>query len=219
MKLDSVGILIYLKPLGERDSVAHIYTYDYGIIVGLLRGAQIAKKNKPLIGQVGTVSWVARLDSQLGTFHWEANRNLAAALMANRDALEYMNCAFCLIDALLPEREKYDALYEKTVILLVELAKGDSLETCYLNWEVSLLQELGYALDFSCCSGCGKKENLNYLSPKTGRAVCNNCAAPYINRLYKLPLTLITTERFLEQVFNSQGGRLPMLRSFLIKKI
>ena len=50
MKLESVGILISLRPLGERDAVAHIFSYDYGIMVGVMKGAQIAKKNRPLIG-------------------------------------------------------------------------------------------------------------------------------------------------------------------------
>ena len=76
MKLESIGILIALRPLGERDSLAHIFTYDYGVIAGMMRGAQVAKKNKPLIGQVGLMTWNARLDSQLGTFHWESEKNL-----------------------------------------------------------------------------------------------------------------------------------------------
>ena len=72
MKLESVGILIGLRPFNERDSVARIFTRDYGVLVGMMRGAVVAKKNKPLVGQVGVAMWNARLDSQLGMFHWEA---------------------------------------------------------------------------------------------------------------------------------------------------
>ena len=70
MKLESNGILIGLRPLNERDAIAHIFTQDYGVVVGVLRGAIVAKKNKPLLGQYGHMVWNARLDSQLGTFHW-----------------------------------------------------------------------------------------------------------------------------------------------------
>ena len=83
MKLETVGILIDIKPLSERDSLARIFTRDYGVMIGVMRGAVIAKKNRPLIGQVGAVSWNARLDSQLGVFHWEASRNMAALIMAD----------------------------------------------------------------------------------------------------------------------------------------
>ena len=75
MKLESRGILISLRPFNERDALAHIFTHDYGIVVGMMRGAVVAKKNKPLVGQVGNMSWNARLDSQLGVFHWAVDKN------------------------------------------------------------------------------------------------------------------------------------------------
>ncbi len=214
MKLESVGILINLRPMGERDSVAHVFTHDFGVMCGVMRAAQIAKKNRPLVGQVGLVAWNARLDSQLGTFHWEAEKNLAAPIMISRDALRFMNSAFELIATLLPEREKYELLYRETIDLLGELASGGGEES-YLKWEINLLREMGYALDLTRCSGCGARENLNYLSPRTGRAVCDNCAAPYITKLYKLPLNINTTRRFLESVCISQGVALPTMRRML----
>ena len=105
MKLETVGILIDIKPLSERDSLARIFTRDYGVMIGVMRGAVIAKKNRPLIGQAGAVSWNARLDSQLGVFHWEASRNMAALIMADFSRLAMMNAAFALIGALLPARQ------------------------------------------------------------------------------------------------------------------
>ena len=85
----------------------------------------------------------------------------------------------------------------------------------YLCWEISLLRELGYALDFSRCSGCGKTTDLNYLSPRTGRAVCDTCAVPYIDRLYKLPVDLNITGCFLDAVCTQQGVQIPIMRKML----
>ena len=34
----------------------------------MIKGGAIRKKNKPLVGQFGAVSWNARLESQLGVF-------------------------------------------------------------------------------------------------------------------------------------------------------
>ena len=213
MKLESYGILIGMRPLNERDAVAQIFTQDFGVMVGVMRGAVVAKKNKPLVGQIGAVSWNARLDSQLGTFHWEAEKNLAAGLLVRPRALAEMNAAFGLLVALLPEREGYATLYEDTVVLLNELNSGN--ESAYLKWETELLRELGYALDLSRCSGCGVTQGLQYLSPKTGRAVCVKCAAPYIDKLYKLPLTPAVTLRFLDRVCVQQGTQLPLMRKLL----
>ncbi len=205
-----MGILISLRPFNERDALARVFTRDYGIVVGMMRGAVVAKKNKPLVGQVGNMVWNARLDSQLGVFHWGADKNLAAPIMLNPNALMAMNAVFALVDALLPEREAYSNLYDKTLDLL----SGDVL-TGYLDWEINLLRELGYALDLSRCSGCGRTEDLHYLSPRTGRAVCDECAAPYINKLYKLPLSLGVTGRFLENVCLQQGIEVPIMRRMM----
>ena len=209
MQIETNGILINMRAFSERDYIAHIFTHDNGVLVGMLRGAVVAKKNKPLIGQCGLVSWNARLDSQLGVFHFESEKNLAAPLMLNMDLLKIMNAAFSLIYTLLPERESYKHLYEKTLDLLKQLPNSDSPYDLYLKWEIDLLTELGYALDLTKCSGCGRTDNLIYLSPKTGRTVCADCGAPYIDKLYKLPVNLNITKRFLSAICTAQGVDIP----------
>lgn len=210
MKMDGVGILVGLRPFNERDMIARIFSREYGVMVGMLRGAVVAKKNKPLLGQVGEFTWSARLDAQLGVFHWGAEKNLVAEFMTQPQKLMLFNSVVALIDALLPEREAYTQLYDETLKLLSDL----NLDS-YLNWEIALLRELGYALDLSHCSGCGGVDELCYLSPRTGRAVCRQCAAPYINKLYKLPINLNTTYRFLESVCGQQGINMPLMRNML----
>ncbi len=217
MKLESAGILIDLRPIGERDAVARVFTRDFGVMCGVMRAAQIAKKNIPLVGQVGIATWNARLDTQLGTFHWEAEKNLAAVLMIDGKKLAQMNSAFALISALLPEREGYSSLYDETLEFLHELSVPSGAGDAYLRWEINFLRELGYALDLSRCASCGESENLNYLSPRTGRAVCDNCAAPYLDKVYKLPLNPDITMRFISHVCESQGVDVPIARRILIK--
>jgi len=218
MKLDSVGLLISLRPFDEKNAIGAIFSRDHGVMSGVLRGAVVATKNKPLVGQVGNVSWNARLDSALGVFHWEAEKNLGAAIMVKPRALACMNAAFDLISCFLPERENYEKLYDSTVNLLQRLGGENESDNVYLDWEMDLLRDLGYALDLRRCSGCGTTENLSYLSPKTGRAVCVDCAAPYLDKVYSLPITLNTTFRFLENICLQQDAKLPRSRLFLTPK-
>ena len=213
MVLESVGILISLRPFNERDAIAQIFTMDYGVVVGMLRGAVVAKKNKPLVGQVGNMTWNARLDSQLGVLHWGAEKNMAAELMVDAQKLMMMNSAFEILGTLLPERESFPVLYQDTINMLSELAKD--IPNAYLNWEIGLLRELGYALDLSHCSGCGVCNDLHYVSPRTGRAVCEKCAQPYLDKLYKMPVSLGMTYRFIENVCLQQGVKVPVSRSVL----
>lgn len=213
MVLESVGILISLRPFNERDAIAQIFTMDYGVVVGMLRGAVVAKKNKPLVGQVGNMTWNARLDSQLGVLHWGAEKNMVAELMVDAQKLMMMNSAFEILGTLLPERESFPVLYQDTINMLSELAKD--IPNAYLNWEIGLLRELGYALDLSHCSGCGVCNDLHYVSPRTGRAVCEKCAQPYLDKLYKMPVSLGMTYRFIENVCLQQGVKVPVSRSVL----
>lgn len=217
MKLESDGVLVELRALSERDSLARVFTREYGIISGVMRGALVAKKNKPLTGQVGAMIWNARLDSQLGVFHWDAARNMAVPLMTDAGRLGMMNAAFGLIVTLLPERERYDALYDETLRLLSDLA-GGTPTMAYLRWEEHFLRDIGYALDLSACAGCGRHDNLNFLSPRTCRAVCDDCAAPYRDKLYPLPMTLNTGRRLLENICVAQGALIPPSRQMLCDK-
>lgn len=212
MQIESNGILINIKPFSERDAIAHIFTKNSGVLTGMLRGAVVARKNKPLIGQIGHVIWNARLDSQLGVFHFENEKNLSAPLILNNDLLKIMNATFSLIYALIPERESYEQLYLRTIDLLSNLPDTNNPYNLYLQWEIDLLKDLGYALDLTKCSGCGRTDDLCYLSPKTGRAVCENCGAPYVDKLYKLPINLNVTKRFINNICTIQGIDVPSAR-------
>ncbi|MCL2017815.1 MAG: DNA repair protein RecO [Alphaproteobacteria bacterium] len=208
MKFESVGIIIGLRPFGERDAIAKIFTREYGLMAGMLRGALAARKNKPLVGQCGNASWNARLDSQLGVFHWESVRNLSAPLMSDPVALGFMNSAFALLSTLLPERAEDKLLFDNTMDML-----GNT--SGYISWEMDFLRSLGYALDLSKCSGCGQDSDLTRLSQRTGRAVCSGCAAPYLSQTFPLPVDLATTRFFLERVGIDLGTKLPIERMLI----
>ena len=218
MQLESAGLLISLRPFNERDAVAHIFTREHGVVAGMLRGAITAKTNKPLVGQIGNATWGARLDFALGVFHWESEKNLTAPIMINLERIKFVNCVFDLIKTLLPERESYSALYDSTVNFLTNLPNTNSPADNYLDWEIILLRELGFALDLTKCSGCGGTENLTHLSPKTGRVVCTECAAPYVNRLFQLPLTTDTTLKFLGKICAELGTKVPNARISLMRE-
>lgn len=213
MKLESVGILIGIRPFKERDIIATVFTRDFGILKGMIRAGQITKTNRPMLGNFGLVSWNARLDSSLGIFHFESDKNLITHLMRAQNLLMFANSAFALLSALLPEREKYENLFNKTIELFLRL--NNKSEKSYIDWELELLQQLGYGLNMNGCSNCGCTNDLNYLSPNTGRAVCNKCAAPYIDKLFRLPIDLQTIKKFIGKVCIAHGIKIPIEREIL----
>ncbi|MDR0319532.1 MAG: DNA repair protein RecO [Rickettsiales bacterium] len=219
MQLESQGIIIGLKNYGERALIARVLTQGHGVLAGIVRGGQVSK-NRLMVGQLGHASWSARLESHLGTMKFAPERNLAALLMNDEESLSIMNSAFAMIADFLPEREAHEKVYFATLKLLAEIPRSSAFGanrrrmTDYLRWETELLSGIGYSLDFSKCAGCGCAKNLTHLSPKTGRAVCESCAAPHIEKLFSLPLGLSELEHF----FNMFAVKpLPKAREYLFK--
>ena len=200
MKLESLGIIVELRAFGNRDIVAKIFTRAHGILTGMIKAGQV-RKDRPQIGQMGRVSWNARLDSMLGLFHFENEKNLIADIFSDSSAMARAGAAFALIATMLPEREAYPALYMDTLAL----ASG---ALTYLDWELRLLSGLGYALVVDSCGNCGVRENLEFISPKTARAICKKCGEPFQGKLFKMPLNLEITKYFLSEIAELPVARL-----------
>jgi DNA repair protein RecO (recombination protein O) len=52
---------------------------------------------------------------------------------------------------------------------------------------MGVLAALGYGLNMACCALTGATEGLAFISPRTGRAVTAEAAAPYAEKLLPLP--------------------------------
>ena len=76
---------------------------------------------------------------------------------------------------------------EKNIPFLLFIATADVGKKGYINWEIGLLSELGFSLKLDDCAVTGKKEDLAFVSPKTGRAVSYEVGYPYKNKLINLP--------------------------------
>ena len=112
--------------------------------------------------------------------------------MGDLMALAGLNAVCALLLFVLPEREAHAELYRKTLILLDILDQPEIWTLAYLNWEMALLEEMGFGLDLRRCAVLGEKANdLSYISPKTGRAVSRAGAGEWANRLLPLPPCLM----------------------------
>ena len=96
-----------------------------------------------------------------------------------------------MLSFVLPEREPHPALYHDSVRLLDHLNDEAEWPLAYLIWEMRLLDELGFGLDLRRCAVTGSRENLTYVSPRTGRAVSREGAGEWADRLLPLPPCLL----------------------------
>lgn len=184
------GIVLTQQPHGEDAALVQVLTRSHGRYAGLVRGGQ-SRRNRGVYepGNIVRATWRARLSDHLGCFKCETVASPVAQLLADPHRLLALAAATSLLAAVLPERAPYPATFAGTHTLLDMLGE-DHWAEMYVQWEILLLGDLGFALDFRTCAG-GGNDRLAYVSPRTGRAVSLSVGAPYRDRLLPLPGFLI----------------------------
>jgi len=182
------GVLISVRRHGETSAIIEVFTGEHGLHAGVVRGGT-SRKLAPHLqpGAQLDVAWRARLEDHLGSYVVEPRRSRAAGVMANQLSLAGLNAICALVSFAFAERQSHPGLYARTVTLFDLLAATDAWPLAYLRWEVALLEELGFALDLGKCAVTGSRENLKYVSPKSGRAVSVEGAGEWADRLLPLP--------------------------------
>lgn len=182
------GVLLSTRRHGEGAAILELFTESHGRRVGMMRGAGTGRGAQPL--QPGTqvaVEWRARLPEHMGRIKAEPLRSRSDAILSQRQATEAAASIAAMLRLFLPEREPHQALYAATVALYDLIGTDPEWPRFYVQWELGLLAELGFALDLSRCALTGGMQELIWVSPKSGRAVCRSAGAPWADRLLPLP--------------------------------
>ena len=188
MEWDAPAIILDIRPYGEGDAVTAVMTEQHGLHRGLARGgAYRTKAGTWQPGNMVQVQWTARLSDQLGSFTGELIHAGAAYAMQEPLPLAMLTAICALAEGALPEREPLPRIFAGLLRLIPRLPLGAPVLTELIAWEVALLSDLGYGLDLSACAVTGRTDGLNYVSPRTGRAVTEEGAGEWAARLLPLP--------------------------------
>jgi len=188
------AIVLSIRPHGESAAILEALTRTHGRHLGLVHGAASGRKRSALQpGGTVTAHWRARLSEHLGNFRTELVKARAGEMFEARESLAGLNAFTAVASAGLPEREPHGAVYEGAEALLDAIAGHPFVEwgALFVRWEAGLLDELGFGLDLTRCAATGARDDLAYVSPRTGRAVSSQAAAPYRERLLALPPFLL----------------------------
>jgi len=185
------GILITARRHGESSAIIEVFTAGHGRHAGVVRGGA-GRRMTPVLqpGALLAVEWSARLEEHIGAFRVDPVSTRAAVLMGDRAALAALGAMTALIAATMPERDSHPDLYARSRDLLAALGSTPDWPARYAAWELALLAELGFGLDLATCAATGAREDLVWVSPKSGRAVSRTAGAPWAERLLALPAFL-----------------------------
>lgn len=241
LEWSSPSIILSTRPYGEIDGIVSILSLDHGLYRGLVR-AMGARKNTSLwqMGNFIAAEWSARLQDQLGHLKGELVRANFASLAPFPFAFSILSSICSVAEGSLIERQSVPEIARLLFKLLTYLSLDpkeaeEKAMPQLLRWEVMLLAELGYGLDFSVCKEYGL--HIPYwVSPKTGKVVTEEMAGQWKPRLLRLPPLfiddevlgsyqdwfdgLIMTGHFLEKhVFFLKNKPIPNARLLLVERV
>lgn len=231
------GIILAARRHGENNAIAEILTAERGRCLGLVRGGR-SRQLRPVLqpGNIVTAHWRARLEDHLGIFLLEPLALKAGGILDDPFKLAGLSTLTALAQAL-PEREPHPRIYG-AMHLVLEAIQDDSVWPALLvRWELGLLDEMGFGLDLSRCAATGTRDDLCFVSPKSGRAVSRAAGEAYRNRLLPLPPFLLglqagppsrrdiadglrLTGHFLDRhIFEARGLAVPEQRHWIVARL
>jgi DNA repair protein RecO (recombination protein O) len=187
MKWTCEGIVLSTRAYSETGVLLEVMTPSRGRHLGLVQGGR--SRNKQPLLQAGNslhLVWNARLEEHLGTFTVEPVILRTDRFMASRAALMGMNYLVSLLK-LLPERDPHLGLFRALEVVIDSLHDSHIAAPLLVRFELLMLQELGFGLDLTECAATGARQNLVYVSPKSGRAVSERAGEPWKDKLLPLP--------------------------------
>ena len=190
MQINDEGIIIKKKKYRESSLLISFFSLNHGINYGLVKGVLKKDFGTYEIGNKVYIKSSFRLDEQLWNCRFELIKNNSVNYFDNQNKLNALLAVCSIIDLSLPKNNPQINIYKKTINLIENLLSKE-WTVKYIFWELFLLSELGYGLDLDKCVVSGKKENLIYVSPKSGKAVSKKEGEKYKNKLLNLPKFLI----------------------------
>jgi DNA repair protein RecO (recombination protein O) len=181
------GFIIGVKRHGETSVILEVMTRAHGRHLGLVKGGR-SQRMRPLLqpGNSVEVTWRARLEDHLGFYAVEATTLRASWLMEHPATLHGLNLVAALL-RLLAEREPHEALFIQALALMDRLGDPSGAPRDLVLFELAVLADCGFGIDLARCAATGAREELIYVSPKSGRAVSRQAGEPYRDRLLRLP--------------------------------
>src|SRR5215204_5975209 len=184
------GIVLGVKRHGEASAILELMTREHGRHGGLVRGGA-GSRMRPILqpGNHVAATWRARLDEHLGNYTIEGLELAAASFFASASAV-YGVTHLGALCRLLPERDPHPQVHDHLTAMLEHLDDPMTAGLEMVRFELQMLVELGFGLDLASCAATGAEDDLGYVSPKSGRAVSRTAAAPWQDRLFRLPAFL-----------------------------
>ena len=138
------GYLLSKNNFDENSIIIEAFTLKHGKYTGIVYGGSSRKqKGKFQIGNKFLLNWKSKAENKSGYFNTELIEPVTPYFFDDKKKSACILSATSLLKILLPDRQINRKIYIFFENMLVDL-KSDNWIKIYINWELSLIKELGF---------------------------------------------------------------------------
>ena len=147
------GYLLSKHNFDENSIIIETFTLDHGKYTGIVYGGSSKKQKRNFqVGNKILLNWKSKNQNKTGYFNVELINPISPFFFDDKKRSACILSATSILKILLPERQINKKIYNSFENMLFDL-KSDNWIKLYINWELSLIKELGFETNL--------KENYN----------------------------------------------------------
>ena len=138
------GFLLSKNNFDENSILIDVFTFYHGKYTGIVYGGSSKKQKRNFqTGNKILLNWKSKNENRTGYFNVELLRPIAPLFFDDKKKTVCILSATSILKILLPERETNQKIYNSFENMLNAL-KYDNWIYLYINWELSLIKEVGF---------------------------------------------------------------------------
>ena len=142
------GYLLSKSNYNENSIIIETFTLNHGKYSGIVYGGSSKKQKRNYqIGNKVSLSWKSKGENKIGYFNIELIKPVSPLFFDDKKKSICIFAAASILKILLPERQINKKIYI-SFDQLVEQFNQDNWIKLYIFWELSLIKELGFEINF-----------------------------------------------------------------------
>ena len=138
------GFLLSKHNFNENSIIIETFTLDHGKYTGVVYGGSSKKQRRNFqIGNKISLDWKSKNENRSGYFKVELIKPISPFFFDDKKRSACILSATSILKILLPERQTNKKVYNSFENMLSDLRSQNWIRL-YINWELSLIKELGY---------------------------------------------------------------------------
>ena len=151
------GFLLSKNNFDENSIIIEAFTSRHGRYTGIVYGGSSRKQKRNFqIGNKILFNWRSKNEDKSGYFNIELIKPIAPLFFDDKKKSVCILAATSILKILLPERQINEKIYNSFELMLNNLISENWIQF-YIHWELSLIKELGFEIDFLNAKDSKKK--------------------------------------------------------------